>query len=371
MTNYGATIGPHNGGLPNPDNSQLVEGDYDFWHWGPDEVLDASPAGYASGFAYALTSVSNSYNDVETWLSGIESPAMRIWASPNFNSTRENSYIILSQLGVKIAGEQKITPFPHWTLSTQTPDMHYSFLSEPVSDWFVGGLVAQSLEPWHPPGVHTETTMRSAVDYYYGLGALVNLYSHTLSTGEGDAGQLTPDYITYSMNTNLHPRLWSANAISVYDWWLQRSTAQITATSSIASGDAVTATISISGATSANQAVELHIPNLTQISNLQIRTNNAAATGNSFRTSGQLIRVLTGTTVTNVTISYTQPPLANADFYSATENAALTMACPSVWQKKSWQQERGTEAGSSFSRKSRERYATFAGRMATVPLPKT
>ena len=38
-------------------------------------------------------------------------------------------------------------------------------------------------------------------------------------------GQLVPDYITYSLNTNRHPRLWSANAISIYQWWLARSTA--------------------------------------------------------------------------------------------------------------------------------------------------
>ena len=65
------------------------------------------------------------------------------------------------------------------------------------------------------------------MDFYYSLGALINFYSHTLSTGLGDAGQLVPDYLTYSLNTNLHPRLWSANAVGVYQWWLQRSNAQI------------------------------------------------------------------------------------------------------------------------------------------------
>jgi uncharacterized repeat protein (TIGR02543 family) len=330
VSQYGATIGPHNGGLKNPGNSSLAEIDYDFWHWGPDEVLDLRPSGYPSGFAYAMTSISNSFNDVETWLSGLESPSMRIWAGPNFNSTRENSYLLLSQLGVKVAGEQKISPFPHWTLSTQTPGKRYTFLSEPVSDWFVGGLVAQSLEPWHPPGVHTETTMRNAVDFYYNLGALVNLYSHTLSTGEGDSGQLVPDYITYSMDTNLHPRLWSANAVSVYNWWVQRSTAQISASTSVGAGDAVTTTISVSGSSSPSQAVELQVPNIAQTSGLQVRTNNTLATGTAFRTSGQFIRVLTGMTVTNVAITYTLPPVAGADFYNATVNTALTVGAPGV-----------------------------------------
>ena len=58
VQSYGATIGPHNGGLPNPYNSDLFEtngigSSYDYWHWGPDEVLDTSPAGYSSGTAYA------------------------------------------------------------------------------------------------------------------------------------------------------------------------------------------------------------------------------------------------------------------------------------------------------------------------------
>ena len=42
-------------------------------------------------------------------------------------------------------------------------------LSQPPSDWFVGGLVAQSLEPWHPPGVFDVPTLRQAIDAYYSL----------------------------------------------------------------------------------------------------------------------------------------------------------------------------------------------------------
>ena len=52
VANSGATIGSHNGGLKNPVTSLSV-GDFDYWHWGPDEVLDITPPGYASGKAYA------------------------------------------------------------------------------------------------------------------------------------------------------------------------------------------------------------------------------------------------------------------------------------------------------------------------------
>jgi ketosteroid isomerase-like protein len=71
VTNYGATIGPHNGGLQNPNNTNLVLASYDYWHWGPDEALDTTPDGYLNGKAYALASVSNSFADVEGWLTGL------------------------------------------------------------------------------------------------------------------------------------------------------------------------------------------------------------------------------------------------------------------------------------------------------------
>src|SRR5208337_5492207 len=98
------------------------------------------------------------FNDIEGWLSGITN-GLRTWVACYFNGTREASYQIQSQLGVNITGDEKLSPFPHWPLSEVTPDKRYSFLSEPVSDWYVGGTVAQSLEPWHPPGVHTVQTM--------------------------------------------------------------------------------------------------------------------------------------------------------------------------------------------------------------------
>jgi hypothetical protein len=33
VSNYGATIGSHNGGLKNPVNASLLQTDYDYWHW--------------------------------------------------------------------------------------------------------------------------------------------------------------------------------------------------------------------------------------------------------------------------------------------------------------------------------------------------
>ena len=305
VTNYGATIGPHNGGLKNPSNPLLVRGQYDYWHWGPDEALDVTPSGYASGKVYAFTSISNSFKDIEGWLSGTgNGSGLRAWVSCYFNATREDSYDIQGKLNVKVTGDQKLTPFPHWTLSTQTSGKRYGCLSEPVSDWFVGGLVAQSLEPWHYPGVHTSQTMHDAVDFFYNLGALINIYSHTLSTGLGDAGPLVADYISYSMNTNLHPRLWPANAVGVYQWWLARSNAQISA-SYASNGTQSVTSIRITGATHTNTTVEVLLPPGTNsFLNLQVTTNGVLATGNSYRTNGQVLKLRVGTSVTNAVITY-------------------------------------------------------------------
>ncbi|MBZ5536430.1 MAG: hypothetical protein LAO31_10780, partial [Acidobacteriia bacterium] len=49
VSSWGATIGSHNGGLPNPNNPNLSMSDLYYWHWGPDEALDILPPGYASG----------------------------------------------------------------------------------------------------------------------------------------------------------------------------------------------------------------------------------------------------------------------------------------------------------------------------------
>jgi hypothetical protein len=328
VSSYGATVGPHNGGLKNPNNPSLVRGNYDYWHWGPDEALDVTPSGYSSGKAYAQASLQASFTDIERWLTGLN-PGTRAWVGCYFNSTRDDSYDLQAQVNVKIAGDQKIGPFPHWTFSTATPGKRYPFVTEPVSDWFVGGLVAQSLEPWHPPGVHTSQTMHDAVDFYYNLGALINIYSHTLSTGEGDAGQLVPDYITYSLNTNLHPRIWSANALSVYQWWLQRSNAQVSA-SCTQNGSQTTITLAIAGSASPNTTVELLLPGTNSFCGFQLTTNGVLAGPSAFRVNGQVVKILVGTSVSTATFSY-WPVGSLAGVFSENFDSISSPGLPSGW----------------------------------------
>jgi hypothetical protein len=340
VTDYHATIGPHNGGLRNPYDCGLTgPDDYDYFHWGPDEALD-----FAGGSDYASNSLAISFADIEGWRTNCQT-APRLWVSPYFNATREGSYNMQEQLGVSIAGEQKLTPFPHWTFSTQTDGKRYAILSEPVSDWFVrqpayaAALVAQSLEDWHPPGVHTRDTIHTAVDFYYGLGALINLYSHSSSDGTGAAGDLVPYYITNSLDASLHPRLWSTNAAGVYDWWLRRSAAQVVASYGTNGGQSVAA-ISIGGAQDANTAIELLLPSYGSPANLQVRTNGTVTTTENYRITGQLIRVRVGTSITSVQVQYVLGPKAQDDSYSTNQDHQLTVLAPGVlandWPSNNW-----------------------------------
>src|SRR5208282_49101 len=94
------------------------------------------------------------------------------------------------------------------------------------------------------------------VDAYYNLGGLINLYCHSSYDGSGQDGTLAGSYCTYSLSK---PRIWSANAALIYNWWLQRSNAQVTTSFSTSGGQSIT-TISISGNSNTNAAVELVVP---------------------------------------------------------------------------------------------------------------
>jgi len=341
VNSCGATIGPHNGGLPNPKLSDdtnsichFLPDQYQYFHWGPDEPLDM-PGGYS----YASSSVAISFTQIEAWVTNQPS-GLRVWVVPYFNGTREDSYKIQQQLDVKITGEQKLSPFPHWNLSTRTDGKLYSFLSEPVSDWFVGSLVAQVVGPWQDhgsgPGVHTTSTLQTAVDFYYTNGFLINFYSHSLTSvtngDQGGAANLMADYVSYCTN---HARIWSANAKSLYAWWLNRSTALVTATYTT-NGTHSVAMISITGAQDTNTTVEIFGPGSQPVVIGQLRTNTALADTNSYRTINQLIKIKVGTTVTNVQIEYFPGPVARSDSYVMSQGQSLTIATNSGVLTNDW-----------------------------------
>ncbi len=132
---YGATIGSHNGGYPNIGVTD--PGAYDYWHWGPDTMIDRTsgfPApyeSYTSGYEYAKDSIQISFQDLEGWLAGTDNGRAgcgalgncpRTWVSPYFNSGRDRSFKIFAELSGTVMGEQKVSPFPHWTLAYDLAD---------------------------------------------------------------------------------------------------------------------------------------------------------------------------------------------------------------------------------------------------------
>ncbi len=327
VSNYNATVGPHNGGFTNinPYIPPLTTNSYDYWHWGPDEMLDSTTTNtpYTNGAAYALASISNSFNDIQGWLGAYTNNGggLKLWVAPYFNATREGSYQIEEQLGIQVTGEQKAGPYPHWTISTQTPDKLYSFLTLPVSDWFVGGHISQAMED----GYDTNS-LHAMVDFYYNLGALINLYSHSPSDGSGAAGTLASEYVLYSL---AKPRVWSANAATIYNWWNERKTVAITPTYFTTNGNQSCINLAISGSVDTNTGVEIYLP-AASCFNLQVFTNGVAAAGNSWRTNGQSLKINVGTSVTNALVIYSVPPVAQKDFYVGTGGAALAIPAPGV-----------------------------------------
>ena len=305
ISDYGATIGSHNGGLPNPVNPNLARDSYDYWHWGPDEALDYTPSGYNTGKEYAIDSIERSFGDIENWFKGLDNGrpdcnllgnCPRTWVSPWFNATREDSYDILEEIGVVSVGEQKLTPFPHWTVSTETPGKYYSILSLPVSDWYVGSEISQSLE-WSP---HTVTTIHELVDHYYGLGALINLYNHSPSTAA-----LVQEYILYAKTK---PRLWVTNSTGVYDWWQLRSQATVMPTYYEVDGTS-NAVAEISGVKDPDTSIEIVIPNWSEIQNhsVQVFVNGSTASPSDFRTTDYGVKCRLASGNSHIEVQYVGP----------------------------------------------------------------
>lgn len=306
VSQYGAIINSHNGGLPNPVNPALPPNHYEYWHWGPDEALDTNPPGYANGKAYAQTSISQSYQDIENWFAGLDNGRAgcgsagncpRIWVAPFFNSGRDDSFDMLEQLGVITLGEQKLSPFPHWTLSTKTNGKRFTHISLPVSDWYVGNGIAQSLD------YHSQESIRAGVDFYHNLGFLVNFYSH------GDSA-------TYASYVITKPRIWSSTSVKIYDWWLLRSPVAVNPTYS-KNGNTSIVTAAIANATDPETAIEVVIPQWSSgsVGNLQVLLNGATANPNDFRATSYGIKVKVGNTVSTVEVRYEPgiiPPTATA-----------------------------------------------------------
>ncbi len=287
VSQYGATIGPHNGGLKNPNDVSLGYKNLDYWHWGPDEAIH----GASGGYDYALQSVSLAYQDIDRWLAdtdngrpgcGAAGSCPHTWASPYFNSTSEESSQILAQVNALSVGEQKLGPFPHFTLSTRTAGLLYPQVSLPVSDWYVGDAVAQSIESGHDPA-----TIRALVDFYYQMGALVNLYGHSSS-----AKGLMNVYMKAAL---AKPRMWAANAVSIADWWNARSGASISP-SYIQTGSYAVVSVLLSGAKDPETAIDIALssPSYGLQRGLQVLLDGQRAGSDRYRLTENGLKIKVG-----------------------------------------------------------------------------
>ena len=191
-------------------------------------------------------------------------------------------------------GEQKIGPFPHWTMSYETPGQRFSHVSIPASDWYVGTEVPGAIE-WG----HTIESMQAAVDFYYTLGASIELYGHIASID----GNLIGEYVKYCA---AKPRMWAASAVGISDWWQDRTNTMVTP-SYTRTGNTVTSLAMITGATSTATAIEVAIPNWSDpgVSNIQVFINNALANPADYRTVGNAIKVRVGTSASSAKVQYT------------------------------------------------------------------
>jgi hypothetical protein len=284
--------------------------------------LDTDPVdlgGYANGYDYATASIGTSFLDIEGWLSGYDNGRAgcgalgncpRTWVSPYFNSGRNDSYDILDNLGSVTMGEQKISPYPHWTLNYETLGARFDHVSLPPSEWYIDTNIAQKLEQ------HTTATVQALVDKYYELGTLINLYGHSSSI-EGTQR----DYVDYNLTK---PRNWATNAAGIYDWWVLRDLVIVTPSYSKV-GETAIATASISGATDPATAIEMVIPHIGSeaVGNIEVFLDGVLADASDYRITDYGVKVLVGNTVSNVEVQYSPmpgPPIANDDSVNTTIN---------------------------------------------------
>ncbi len=301
----GATVGSHNGGLTNPNGATSGDENY-LYHWGPDEALD-----YPGGTAYAEQSLRTSFQDIETWMSsspysgatslprldngrsgcGAAVTCPRTFVSPFHNAGREGSRQILQGLGAQVVGEQKVAPFPIRPFSYLAPRTYFPMVGVGVGNWYVAGEIQETVDTYLGTSLATSPNMKAAVDWYYNLGGLVNLYGHT---------DVAP-YVEYLASK---PNLWKTNAVGVRDWFVKREPVKVTP-SFTRSGSTWAATATVTGSTDSQTAVELVIPSWTGTpTSVSVKLNGATAPAGTWKTTTDGLKIKVGTSVTSIEVNH-------------------------------------------------------------------
>ena len=220
-----------------------IIGSHNSYHTGPD----------AQSYTDAVNNIVGSLDQLQAWI-GFRP---EIWVSPNYDAIKEQSLQIISSCGLVTAGEQGFGPFPHFAMSMETPGVHYGFVELPVLEYF-SDIQADYQPILHCFSFYTtncndpDGTMSKAIDLAYGLGGLIDIYSHFRP---GNL-QRRAFYIDY---TQTKPNVWFTNSQDIYNWELKRNQVSIVPTYEHGSVDKID--VAVSGPVDAGPyAVDIKIP---------------------------------------------------------------------------------------------------------------
>ena len=257
----------------------------------------------------------------------------RTFVSPTFDAGRDASQSVLDDLKVVATGEQKVGPYPHWAMAEQSDsalysgslsafglgNVEFSHVSIPVNEWIdtngtgtkfpERGMEDTQLKD----SVNGFATLKEDADYYYEHGFLVNILNHQLATtGDGDT-TYTHYMGTTSGVTDVHPNIWRTNAVGLYDWWTKRHGVTIAPTQSATSTRGTT-TLTISGSSDANTAIDVTVPGLPRSEptttftagplNISVLEDGSTAPAGTVRNTRTGVQIKVGTSVSQVTVSY-------------------------------------------------------------------
>lgn len=304
---YGAQIGSHNGGLNcTPWNPSLQYGAYEFYHWGPDYAMSVYPGGQAAGMAYASQSIQLSLDNLQGWLG--QRP--NIWVSPAAQSCWDESLQIIDNLGIACSGEATSAPYPQFAYSITTQGRTYDTLMVPFSRWITSsGLVCQSMEELQSTAPSDITRL---VDFYYNQGVLVSPYSHSSSSSG-----IYNTYINYAISK---PYMWSTTPSQLRDWALVRQQIKQSQSFSSTADGQNSITITLSGSSSADNALDIKLPfDVTAVNNLQVLINGNPST--NYRVVGSNVLKIQAGIASTVTVSYSTAPSQQQQIWTQTSQA--------------------------------------------------
>jgi hypothetical protein len=87
----------------------------------------------------------------------------------------------------------------------------------------------------------------------------------------------------------------------IYDWWVQRAPAQVTATHYVGAYETTT-TLNVTGAVDPRTSVEILLPTTNVVSGIEVLTNGVVAFGDVYRLKGRNLKVRVGNTINLVEI---------------------------------------------------------------------